>query len=169
MMISRLIVSAAAGAAVTLAFGAQGAECPNAPIESEYLGRLKVATDLEQTTVPRIVYPVANCSFQGPKIKATCVARLIVTPNHPSRLEIRATLQTDEGEVIFMDEGLIILSNDPVERNEGTLASKDESVVNAPRFTTTSKTYSWLNRVQTLAKRVSSSPSQIEYDLFVVR
>ena len=76
-----------------------------------------------------------------------------------------------------MDEGIIVLSNDAVDRNEavdrnkvgGTLASKDESVVNAPRFTTTSKTYSWLNRVQTLAKRVNSSPGQIEYDLFVVR
>ena len=43
----------------------------------------------------------------------------------------------DEGEVIFMDEAIIVLS--------------------------------WLNGVQTLAKRVSSSPSQIEYDLFVVR
>ena len=161
MRISRLIVSAAAGAALTLASGAPGAEGPIASIETEYLGRLKVATDLAQSIVPRIVYPVTNCSFQGPKIKATCVARLIVTPNDPSRLEIRATLQTDEGEVIFMDEGIIILSNDAVDRNE--------SVVNAPRFTTTSKTYSWLNRVQTLAKRVSCSPGQIEYDLFVVR
>ena len=60
-----------------------------------------------------------------------------------------------------MDEGIIILSNNAVDRNK--------SVVNAPRFTTTSKTYSWLNRVQTLAKRVSCSPGQIEYDLFVVR
>ena len=75
MRISRLIVSAAAGAALTLASGAQGAEGPIASIETEYLGRLKVATDLAQTIVPRIVYPVTNCSFQGPKIKATCVAR----------------------------------------------------------------------------------------------
>ncbi len=75
-----------------------------------------------------------------------------------------------------MDEGITILSNNAVDRNEdvdrseegGRLASKYESVVNAPRFTTTSKTYSWLNRVQTLAKRVSRSPGQIEYDLFVV-
>ena len=38
MRISRLIVSAAAGAAVTLASGAQGAEGPIASIETEYLG-----------------------------------------------------------------------------------------------------------------------------------
>jgi len=107
MRISCLIVGAAAGAAMALAPGAQGAESPIASIETEYLGRLEVATDLAQTTVPRIVYPVTKCSFHGPKIKATCVARLIVTPNHPSRLEIRATLQTEEGEVIFMDEGIM--------------------------------------------------------------
>ena len=166
-----LIVSAVAGAAVALASAAQGAEAPIASIETEYLGRLKVTTDPAQLIAPCIVYPVTNCAFRGPKINATCVARLIVTPDGPSRLEIRATLKTDEGEVIFMDEGIIVLSKDAVDRNEkgGTLASMDESVVNAPRFTTTSKTYSWLNRIQTLAKSVSSSPGQIEYDLFVVR
>jgi hypothetical protein len=166
-----LIVSAAAGAAVALAPAARGVEAPIASIETEYLGRLKVATDPAQMIAPRVVYPVTNCSFHGPKIKATCVARLFVAPGDPSRLEIRATLKTDEGEVIFMDEAFIVLNRDSVDRNEkgGTLAAKDESVVNAPRFTTTSKSYSWLNDVQTLAKRIRSSAGQIEYDLFVVR
>ena len=171
MRIRRLIASAVAGAAMALASAAQGAEPPVASIETEYLGRLNVATDPAQMIAPSIVYPVTNCSFHGPKIKATCVARLIVAPDGPSRLEIRAILKTDDDEVIFMDEGIIVLSKDAVDRNEkgGTLASKDEYVVNAPRFATASKTYSWLNGVQTLAKRVSSSPGQIEYDLFVVR
>ena len=75
MRICRLIVSAVAGAAVALASAAQGAEAPIASIETEYLGRLKIATDPPQMIAPRIVYPVANCAFHGPKIKATCVAR----------------------------------------------------------------------------------------------
>ena len=171
MRIRRLIVSAAVGAAVALASAARGAEGPITSIETEYLGRLKLVTDLAQTNAPRVVYPVTNCSFHGPKINATCIARLIVAPNDPPRLEIRATLTTDEGELIFMEEGLIIFGNDAVGRNKegGTLPSEDERVANAPRFITTSKTYGWLNNVEVLAKRVSSSPGQIEYDLFVVR
>ena len=110
-----LIVSAVAGAAVALASAAQGAEAPIASIETEYLGRLKVTTDPAQLIAPCIVYPVTNCAFRGPKINATCVARLIVTPDGPSRLEIRATLKTDEGEVIFMDEGIIVLGKDAVD------------------------------------------------------
>jgi len=165
------LVRAVAGAIVALASAAQGAEAPIASIETEYLGRLKVATDYAQMIASRIVYPVTKCSFDGPKIKATCVARLNAETNGPSRLEIRAILKTDEGDVIFIDEGIIDLSQDAGDRNKkgGTLASRDECVVNAPRFTTASKTYSWLNDVQTLAKRVSSSQGQFEYDLFIVR
>jgi len=168
---SRLIVSAAAGAAVVLAFAAQATEAPIASIETEYLGRLKIAIDPEQIVAPSIVYPITKCSFKGPKIQATCVARLIAEPDDPSRLEIRATLKTDAGDVIFMDEAVIDFSQNAVDRNKegGTLPSKDESVANAPRFTTTSKSYSWLNEVQTVAKKIGSCQGQVEYDLFVVR
>jgi hypothetical protein len=172
MRLRRLIVSAAAAATVALASAAQVAEAPIASIETEYLGRLKVATDPAEIIVPSIVYPVTSCSFRGPKIKATCVAWVVATPDGPSRLEIRANLKTDEGDVISMEEGIILQRyNAVVDRSKkgGTLASKDENVANSPRFTTTSRTYSWLNGVQTLAKRVVSDPGQIEYDLFVVR
>jgi Protein of unknown function (DUF3237) len=169
-LMKRHLVRAVAGAIVVLAFAAQAAEAPIASIEIEYLGRLKITTDA-QMVAPSIVYPATECSFAGPKLRATCVARLIAEPNGPSRLEIRATLKTDAGDVIFMDEGIVDFTQDAVDRNKegGTLPSKDECVANAPRFITTSKGYSWLNDVQTLAKRVGNSPGQIEYDLFVVR
>ena len=167
----RHLVRAVAGAIVALASAAQGAEAPISSIETEYLGRLKITTDSAQMVAPSVVYPVTKCSFNGPKIQATCVARLVAEPNGPSRLEIRATLKTDNGDVIFMDEGIIDFSQDAVDRNKkgGTLSSKDERVANAPRFMTTSKSYAWLNDVQTLAKKVTNSQGQFEYDLFVVR
>jgi Protein of unknown function (DUF3237) len=170
VLMKRHLVRAFAGAIVALACAAQGAEAPISSIETEYLGRLKITTDSAQLDPPSVVYPITKCSFNGPKIQATCVARLVAEPNGPSRLEIRATLKTDNGDVIFMDEGIIDFSQDVVDRNKegGTLPSKD-CVANAPRFTTTSKSYSWLNDVQTLVKKVSNSQGQIEYDLFVVR
>lgn len=121
---------------MALVSAVRGAEAPVASIETEYLGRLNIATEPAQMIPPSIAYPVSKCSFNGPKIKATCVARLSAEPNGPSRLDIRATLKTDEGDIIFMDEGIIDLSQDAVDRNKegGTLASKDEFVVNAPRL-----------------------------------
>jgi hypothetical protein len=171
VFMKRHLVRAVAGASMALASAAQGAEAPISSIETEYLGRLKIAPDSAQMVAPSVVYPVTKCSFNGPKIQAICVARLIAEPNGPSRLEIRATLKTDKGDVIFMDEGLIDFSQDAVDRNKegGTLPAKDECVANAPRFTTTSKSYSWLNDVQTVVKKVGNSEGQLEYDLFIVR
>jgi hypothetical protein len=139
---------------VAVAFAAQAAEAPIASIETEYLGRLKITTDSAQIIAPSIVYPITKCSFNGPKLQATCVVRLIVEPNDPSRLEIRATLKTDAGDLIFMDEGIIDFGQDAVDRNKegGTLPSKDECVANAPRFKTMSKSYSWLDDVQIVTK-----------------
>jgi hypothetical protein len=53
--------------------------------------------------------------------------------------------------------------------NGETLTPKEGFGVGAPRFTTLSKTYSWLNDVQTVAKMVSGSSSGMACDLFVVR
>ena len=49
------------------------------------------------------------------------------------------------------------------------LTSKDEYFNSTPRFTTASKKYDWLNKVQAVAKMVTVQQKQLKYDLFVVR
>jgi hypothetical protein len=70
-----------------------------------------------------------------------------------------------------MEGGLVILNKDALDRYENgeTLTPKEGFGVGAPRFTTLSKTYGWLNDVQTVAKMVSCPSSGVASDLFVVR
>ena len=166
-----LVVAVAAVSAWALASDAQEAGSPAASITTEYLGRFKIAADLSQKFGPSITYPVTNCTLQGPKIKATCVARVSLLRNGATRLDVRATLKTEEGELVFMEGGLVILNKDALDlyENGETLTPKEGFGVGAPRFTTMSKTYSWLNDVQTVAKLVTGSSSGMVCELFVVR
>jgi hypothetical protein len=173
MNIRRLMVVAVAAVASVwpLASAAQEAESPAASITTEYLGRFKIAADPLQRLGPSVTYPVTNCTLQGPKIKATCVARVSLVRNGATRLDVRATLKTEDGELVFMEGALLILNDDALDRyGKGeTLTPKEGSGVGAPRFTTMSKTYGWLNDVQTVAKMVSGSSAGMGCDLFVVR
>jgi hypothetical protein len=171
--IRRLMVVAIAAAASVwpLPLASREAESPAVSLTTEYLGRFKIAADPPQRLGPSVTYPVTNCTLQGPKIKATCVARVSLVRNGATRLDVRATLKTEDGELVFMEGGLIILNNDALDRYERgeTLMPKEGSGVGAPRFTTMSKTYGWLNDVQTVAKMASGSSGGMVCDLFVVR
>jgi len=176
LLISMAAVGVAAGMVVALPSTFAAQERPTTSIKTEYLGTLKVVTDPPQMLGPRIIHNVKNCTLQGPKINVTCVAPsgdwTIVLPDGTVRQDIRATLKTGEGEFIFMEgTGIITLSKDGVDRlSKGeTMTENDGYLFAAPRFTTTSKTYGWLNSVQTVAKMTSNSQWKFEYDLFVVR
>ena len=173
MNIRHLMVVAIAAAVSVWPFAssAQQAESPVASITTEYLGRFKIAADPPQRFGPSVTYPVTNCRLQGPKINATCVARVNLLRDGTTRLDVRATLQTDDGELVFMEGGLLILNKDALDRyGKGEILTPKEGCgVGAPRFTTMSKTYGWLNDVQTVAKMVSGSSSGMACDLFVVR
>jgi hypothetical protein len=166
-----MVVVAAAALVWPLASAAQEAESPTVPITTEYLGRFKIAADPPQKIGPSVTYPVTNCALQGPKIKATCVARVNLLRNGATRLDVRATLKTEDGELVFMEGGLVILGKDALDRYEKgeTLTPKEGCGVGAPRFTTMSKAYGWLNDAQNVAKMVSGSSGGIASDLFIVR
>ena len=110
-----LLVAVVAVPVWALACDAQEAGSPAAAITTEYLGRFKIAADLSQKFGPSITYPVTNCTLQGPKIKATCVARVSLLRNGATRLDVRATLKTEEGELVFMEGGLVILNKDALD------------------------------------------------------
>ncbi len=176
LLISVAAVGVAAGMVVALPSTSAAEEGPATSLDTEYLGTLKVATDPPQMVGPRLIFNVKNCTLQGAKINVTCVAPsadwIIVMPDGTLRPDIRATLKTNEGEFIFMESnGIIALSKDVTDRvGKGeTITSKDGYFMGAPRFTTTSKSYGWLNSVQTVAKMTSNGPGKVEYDLFVVR
>lgn len=76
---------------------------------------------------------------------------LTVLPDGSLRLDVRATIKTDDGEIILVTySGAIAASKEVNDRlnNGEVLTFKDEYFITAPQFTTGSKKYDWLNQIQ---------------------
>ena len=87
----------------------------------------------------RVIYPVNGGSFEGPKIKGKVLANggdwLLRLDSTTSKLDVRAVLETEDGELIYTYyEGFIHRYSD------GSYYFRTN-----PVFQTSSKKYEWLN------------------------
>lgn len=117
---------------------------------------------------------------KGPKINGTIVAPsgdwLRVMPSGVSRLDVRATIKTDDGALIYLTYNGIIKdtkeSEDRVEKGE-VLTSNDHYFIIAPTMETSAAKYEWLNGVQCVGKivedKADKNESYVKYDVFVLR
>ena len=108
----------------------------------------------------RFVYEVIDARLEGERISASMTGSaaadwLIVGPDGTGTLDVRATLVTDDGAVVFVQyNGRCDVRNGP-----GTAP-----VYVAPRFETGDERYAWLNRVQAVGKgRFDLTTSLITY------
>ena len=154
------------------------AQNPSVSIATEYLMTLEAPLDPAfQPMGSRLVVNVTpGGTVRGPKINGALIAPggdwLYIMPDGSLRLDVRATIKTDDGELILVEYGgIIVPSKEVMDRfNKGeVIASKDEYFITAPRFTTASKKYAWLNHLQAVGKMVSVQKTKIKYDLFAVR
>jgi len=94
-------------------------------------------------------------------------------PSGVSRLDVRATIKTDDGALIYMTYNGIIKDTKESEAraNKGeVLTSNDHYFIIAPTMETSAKKYEWLNSVQCIGKIVEDkNESYVKYDVFVVR
>jgi hypothetical protein len=136
---------------------APAAEGPTVSIATEYLGTLKISLGKAQMIGTRIIYEAKGCTLEGPNIKAACISPSadwqMAMPDGSLRLDIRATLKTEGGELIFL---------------EGSGIRSGGYDVLALRYVTDSQSLGWLNTIQSVAKRVSSGAAA-GFDIFVVR
>ena len=118
---------------------------------------------------------------KGPNISGTFIPPggdwLRVMPSGAFRLDVRATLKTEEGDLLYLTYNGII------EHTEASLAKQKAGekythedltyFVTAPTIQTASKKYAFLNRVQLINKfveaRRSREDSYVMYDVFIVR
>jgi hypothetical protein len=117
--------------------------------------------------------------FKGPKLSGTLIAPggdwLRRMPGGSSRLDVRATLKTDDGALIYISyNGIISHSKESFDRlmKGEVLTSKDHYFVTAPTMETSAEKYAWLNRVQCIGKIVEVKVGEgafVKYDLYVVR
>ena len=152
-------------------------------IETEYLMTYLAPLDspvpIDDALVTFNVSPTGGWA-KGPSISGSFVPPggdwLRVMPSGAMRLDVRATLKTDDGALIYMSYNGILQhsAESAAKMNQGeVLTTKDiPYFVTAPTFQTAALKYAWLNRVQAINKVVELKIGEggyVKYDVFVVR
>ena len=118
---------------------------------------------------------------KGPHINGSFIPPggdwLRVMPSGALRLDVRATMKTDDGELIYVSYNGIIQHTEAsaAKLNNGEVFTHKDIAyfVTAPTMQTSSKKYDYLNRVQLINKfieaRLSKDESYVMYDVFIVR
>lgn len=175
---SRIISAALMLVAMVFAGSAQA---QTTSIKTEYLGTLYAPLDPPQVIDNTLyVYNVQPGGwFKGPKLNAAVLQPagdwLRIMPAGNARLDVRLTLKTDDGQLIYVTyNGIISHSKDSFDRlmKGEMLTSKDFYFITAPTMQTASERYAWVNHVQAVGKVVevkAGEGSYVKYDLFIVR
>jgi hypothetical protein len=148
-------------------------------ISTEYLMTLYAPLEAGQAVDSTLyVYNVRPGGWvKGPEDQSTLIAPsgdwFRVLPWGASRIDVRATIKTDDGALIYITyNGIFKDSKESEERaNKGeVLTSQDLYFVIAPTMQTSAKKYEWLNGVQCIGKMVSyKSDAFVKYEIFVVK
>lgn len=152
---------------------------PSVDIRTEYLMTIEAKLGSRVPVGQRVIVNVLGGTVRGPRLKSEIVAPardwVFVMPDGSSRLDVRFTIKTDDGEFVFVEYSGI---SAPTKEAQERLA-KGEAITAAdgygyftttPRFMTTSATYARSNEIQGVGKMVSIQRGvAIKYDVFAVR
>ena len=150
-------------------------------ISTEYLMTLHAPLDAPQLIDESLViFGLSDDGWvKGPKIEGTLKGPggdwLQVLPDGTARLDVRLTIETNDGAFIYVTyEGVIRDTEQSLsKRQQGEVVTSDDMYfVIAPTLRTSSEKYGWLNHVQCIGKMTKSKSggdSFVEYDIFIVR
>jgi hypothetical protein len=148
-------------------------------VVTEYLmtlyAPLEAAQEIDSSLEVNNVSPGGR--VEGPRIHGTLLAPAgdwsRTLPSGASRLDVRATIKTDDGALIYISYNGIFKDSEETEARAAkgqVLTSRDLYFVIAPTMQTSAKKYDWLNSVQCIGKVASyKSGSYVKYDIFIVR
>ena len=155
--------SAVALMAATLgALGANkmaSAQTPASQLESTYLMELALDVADQLDAGHTRIAPVTGGSFSGPRVKGTVRdggADWITQVSGHSSLDVRITLDTDDGAVIYMTYKGVVVPNDNGLYWRVT-----------PVFNTSSEKYDWLNHIVCVGKS-KQIEGKVAYDIFEI-
>ncbi len=117
---------------------------------------------------------------KGPAVSGTFISPggdwLRVMPSGALRLDVKATLKTDDGALIHISYNGILQhtqeSADRMYKGEPLTTRDIPYFIIAPTFETSSEKYAWLNSVQAIGKVVAlkvGDGGYVRYDIFVIR
>jgi hypothetical protein len=154
------------------------AEGPTTSVQTEYLMTFNANLDTAQLIDASMqVIPITGGWVEGPRIKGKIVPPGgdwgHVLPSGAFRLDVRATIRTDDGETIFVAyNGVRQCSKEVAERVvKGELIKQGDCYfIISPTFETKSEKYGWLNGVQAVGKALElKRGDHVTYDIFAVK
>ena len=180
---ARVVIRMVCGLALLLAVGLPAARAQTTQPQFEYLMTYKAILEpayaIDNTLL--IVNVLSGGWARGPNISGSFIQPggdwLRVMPSGALRLDVRATLQTDQGDLLYISYNGVIQHTEASGAKLGAgekFTYKDIGYfVTAPTIQTSSKKYDYLNRVQLINKfveaRLSKDESYVIYDVFIVR
>ena len=122
----------------------------------------------------RQIYIVKGGSVSGPRLKGSVLAGggdwALMRADGAVQLDVRATLETDDGALIYTSySGLIILSSDVLARiaNGEDVPLGEYYFYTNPMFQTAAEDYAWLNRTIAIG-RGKAIAGAVEYRVWAV-
>lgn len=140
-----------------------------------YTATLKDPVDIGQgPNGLRSIHDVTGGTFEGPRLRGKLLPSgadwLLLDADGVGRLDVRGTLETDDGAHIYVHYHGILIMNEKVAAalaGGGETAYGDTYFITQPRFETGDSRYAWLNRIVAVAEgRVLSRA--VEYKVFEV-
>lgn len=152
------------------------------PLGSEFLLSLSGSLDPDRQVIgttplgpTRSIVYVTGGTFEGPKLRGSVLPGggdwIRSRPDGVNELDVRATLQTDDGALIYVHyPGILIPPPDMAERRARgeEIPANDLYFRTTPRFETSSEKYGWLNSIVAVGVgRIESSG--VGYDIYEIK
>ena len=123
----------------------------------------------------RQIHDLVGGRFEGAKLRGTVLPSggdwLLVGADGVGRLDVRATLETEDGARLYVQYPGVLVTNDKVFAalsQGGETQFGDTYFVTQPRFETGDERYAWLNSLLAVAEgRVL--PGAVEYRVYAVQ
>lgn len=134
---------------------------PETALPVEFLFAMRATLATPMVTGTRVIVPVTGGTFEGPKLKGTVSGQaggdwVTARPDGSLRLDVRITLVTDDGALIYTTyTGIGIVSGD------------GRALRTAPLFETADPRYAWLNNVLGVATGTSAE-NTVTYDVYAL-
>lgn len=158
------------------------ADAQTTQIGTDYLMTAHIPTERKaidgNTTIVNIL---PGGWVKGPKISGKILPPggdwIRVMPSGALRLDVRLTIETDDGALVYMTYGGVVVpskeANDALARGEVLDDKGLPYFITTPQFQTSSPKYDWLNRLQGIGKmaKYKRTPADafVEYDIFGAR
>jgi hypothetical protein len=151
-------------------------------ISTEYLMSVYIPTERKAIDSSLTIVNVLPGGWvKGPRISGKIIAPggdwIRTTPSGALRLDVRLTIETDDGAQIYMTYGGVVVSS----KEAGEALARGDVLndkgmpyfITTPQFQTSSEKYNWMNQVQGIGKMVelkrTKNDAYVKYDIFIAR